>query len=304
VSLDPSIFVQPFQYEFFTRAILVSVLVGGVCGLLGVYIILRGMSYIGHGMSHAVFGGAVVSYIAGFNFYIGATIWGFVSAVLINEITRRNKIKADAAIGVVTTAGFAIGVFLISTTRSYTRNFEALLFGNILGITDQDVFVIVFVTIITAAFIFFFQKRLLFTLFDKETAKVYGVRTDIVELIFSLILATVVIASMNSIGVTLLAAAIVAPAISARMLTNNFTKMVISSTVIGVIISFLGMYSSYFFDSASGSTIVLYGAAAFGISSVYAYLRKMYQTHWHGRLKHSHPHIHVNEHRHEHLKKP
>jgi ABC-type Mn2+/Zn2+ transport system permease subunit len=304
VSLDPSIFVQPFQYEFFTRAILVSVLVGGVCGLLGVYIILRGMSYIGHGMSHAVFGGAVVSYIAGFNFYIGATIWGFVSAVLINEITRRNKIKADAAIGVVTTAGFAIGVFLISTTRSYTRNFEALLFGNILGITDQDVFVIVFVTIITAAFIFFFQKRLLFTLFDKETAKVYGVRTDIVELIFSLILATVVIASMNSIGVTLLAAAIVAPAISARMLTNNFTKMVISSTVIGVIISFLGMYSSYFFDSASGSTIVLYGAAAFGISSVYAYLRKIYQTHWHGRLKHSHPHIHVNEHRHEHLKKP
>ncbi|HEY9385412.1 MAG TPA: iron chelate uptake ABC transporter family permease subunit, partial [Nitrososphaeraceae archaeon] len=212
--------------------------------------------------------------------------------------------KADAAIGVVTTAGFAIGVFLISTTRSYTRNFEALLFGNILGITDQDVFVIVFVTIITAAFIFFFQKRLLFTLFDKETAKVYGVRTDIVELIFSLILVTVVIASMNSIGVTLLAAAIVAPAISARMLTNNFTKMVISSTVIGVIISFLGMYSSYFFDSASGSTIVLYGAAAFGISSVYAYLRKMYQTHWHGRLKHSHPHIHVNEHRHEHLKKP
>ena len=304
MSLDPSIFVQPFQYEFFTRAILVSVLVGGVCGLLGVYIILRGMSYIGHGMSHAVFGGAVVSYIAGFNFYIGATIWGFVSAVLINEITRRNKIKADAAIGVVTTAGFAIGVFLISTTRSYTRNFEALLFGNILGITDQDVFVIVFVTIITAAFIFFFQKRLLFTLFDKETAKVYGVRTDIVELIFSLILVTVVIASMNSIGVTLLAAAIVAPAISARMLTNNFTKMVISSTVIGVIISFLGMYSSYFFDSASGSTIVLYGAAAFGISSVYAYLRKMYQTHWHGRLKHSHPHIHVNEHRHEHLKKP
>lgn len=303
MALDPTILLQPFQYEFFTRAILVSVLVGGVCGLLGVYIILRGMSYIGHGMSHAVFGGAVVSYIAGFNFYIGATIWGFVSAVLINEITRRNKIKADAAIGVVTTAGFAIGVFLISTTRSYTRNFEALLFGNILGITDQDLLVIIFVTVTTSVFIFFFQKRLLFTLFDKETAKVYGVRTDIVELIFSLILATVVIASMNSIGVTLLAAAIVAPAISARMITNNFTKMVIFSTIMGVIIAFLGMYSSYFFDSASGSTIVLYGAAAFGICSLYSYLRKIYQTHSHGRLTHSHPHIHVNDHKHDHLKK-
>jgi ABC-type Mn2+/Zn2+ transport system permease subunit len=304
MAIDPNILLQPFQYEFFRSAIIVSVLVGGVCGLLGVYIILRGMSYIGHGMSHAVFGGAVVGYIAGFNFYIGAAIWGFVSAFLINEITRRNKIKADAAIGVVTTAGFAIGVFLISTTRSYTRNFEALLFGNILGITDRDLLVIVFVTIITAVFIFFFQKRLLFTLFDKETARVYGVRTDIVELLFSLVLATVVIASMNSIGVTLLAAAIVAPAISARMITNNFTKMVISSTVMGVITAFLGMYSSYFFDSASGSTIVLYGAACFGICSLYAYLRKIYQTHSHEMLTHSHPHIHVNEHRHEHLKKP
>ena len=301
--LDPVALFQPFQYEFFTRAILVSVLVGGVCGLLGVYIILRGMSYIGHGMSHAVFGGAVVSYLAGFNFYIGAATWGFVSAFLINEITRRNKIKADAAIGVVTTAGFAIGVFLISTTRSYTRDFEALLFGNILGITNQDLLVIVFVTIMTSAFIFFFQKRLLFTLFDKETAKVYGVNTDTVEISFSFILATVVIASMNSIGVTLLAAAIVAPAISARILTNNFSKMVLLSTLMGVIIAFLGMYSSYFLDSASGSTIVLYGAGAFGFSTLYGYLRKLYQTHTHGRLTHSHPHIHINEHKHEHLKK-
>ena len=302
--LDPAILLQPFQYEFFTKAILVSILVGGVCGLLGVYIVLRGMSYIGHGMSHAIFGGAVVSYIAGFNFYIGAVIWGFVSAFLINEITRRNKIKADAAIGVVTTAGFAIGVFLISTTRSYTRNFEALLFGNILGITDQDLLVIVFVSLITAAFIFFFQKRLLFTLFDKETAKVYGIRTEIVELLFSLILAIVVIASMNSIGVTLLAAAIVAPAISARMITNNFTKMIMSSTIMGVLIAFFGMYSSFFFDSASGSTIVLYGAAAFGICSLYSYVCKFYQTHTHGRLIHSHPHTHIDEHKHEHLKKP
>jgi manganese/iron transport system permease protein/iron/zinc/copper transport system permease protein len=299
--LDPNILLQPFQYEFFRSAIIVSILVGGVCGLLGVYIVIRGMSYIGHGMSHAVFGGAVVGYIAGFSFYIGAAIWGFVSAFLINEITRRNKIKADAAIGVVTTAGFAIGVFLISTTRSYTRNFEALLFGNILGITDQDLLVIVIVTIITVVFIFFFQKRLLFTLFDKETARVYGVRTDTVELLFSLVLAIVVIASMNSIGVTLLAAAIVAPAISARMITNNFTKMVISSTIMGVLTAFLGMYSSYFFDSASGSTIVLYGAACFGICSLYAYLRKIYQTHSHNMLTHSHPHIHVNEHKHEHL---
>ena len=273
---------------------------GGVCGLIGVYIVLRGMSYIGHGMSHAVFGGAVASYILNFNMYIGAALWGFVSAAIINEINRRNEIKADAAIGVVTTAGFAIGILLISTTRSFTRDFESLLFGNILGITDQDLLVISLVSILTILFVFFYHKKLIFILFDKETSKVYGVKGDLVELIFSLILAIVVIASMNAIGVTLLAAAIVAPAISARMLTNNFLKMVTISTTIGIATSFLGMYASFYFDSASGATIVLCGAAAFGISSFYAFMRRIYHTHSHGDQKHAHPHIHEQEHQHPH----
>jgi len=292
--------LTPFQYEFFTRGIAAAVLVGGTCGLLGVYIVLRGMSYIGHGMSHAVFGGAVVSYVVGFNYYVGAAIWGFLSAVLINEISRRRKIKADAAIGVVTTAGFAIGVLFITAAQSFHRNFEAILFGNILGISDQDLIVIILVSILTVIFIFFFQKRLLFVSFDSETAIVYGIRTEILEMAFALVLALVVIASMNSIGVTLLAAAIVAPAISARMLTNNFLRMIVLSSGIGIGTAFLGMYASFFFDSASGATIVLFGAGAFGISSLYAFIRKAYHLHSHGLMKHTHPHIHTDEHLHKH----
>lgn len=292
--------LAPFQYEFFTRGIIASVLVGGVCGVLGVYIILRGMSYIGHGLSHAVFGGAVASYIMNFNFYLGATIWGFVSALVINQIAKRNKIKADAAIGVVTTAGFAIGVLLISLNRSYVRNFEALLFGNILGITDQDIAVIILVTIITGAFIFFFNKRLLFTVFDRETAQVYGVSTNLVDTLFSLVLAGVVIASMSSIGVTLLASAIVAPAISARMLTNNFLKMIVLSCGIGIATAFLGMYASFYFNSSSGATIVLFGAVTAGITYVYSLLHKIYHIHSHGEIKHAHVHIHAESHQHEH----
>jgi manganese/iron transport system permease protein len=292
--------LAPFQYEFFTRGVIASVLVGGVCGLLGVYIILRGMSYIGHGLSHAVFGGAVASYIMNFNFYLGATIWGFVSALIINQMAKRNKIKADAAIGVVTTAGFAIGVLLISLNRSYVRNFEALLFGNILGITNQDIAVIVLVTIITGTFIFFFQKRLLFTVFDRETAQVYGVSTNLVDTLFSLVLAGVVIASMSSIGVTLLASAIVAPAISARMLTNNFLKMIVLSCGIGIATAFLGMYASFYFNSSSGATIVLFGAGTAGITYVYSLLHKTYHIHNHGEIKHAHVHIHAESHQHEH----
>jgi manganese/iron transport system permease protein/iron/zinc/copper transport system permease protein len=294
------ILLQPFQYEFFTRGIIVAIMVGGTCGLLGVYIILRGMAYIGHGMSHAVFGGAVVSFVINLNFYIGAAIWGFLSAILINQISKRNKIKSDAAIGVVTTAGFAVGVLIISTTGTYVRNFEALLFGNILGITDQDLFMISAAALVTGLFVFFFHKRLLFTLFDKETAKAYGLNVDLVETGFSLVLATVVIASMSAIGVTLLAAAIVAPAISARLLTNNFQKMIVLSIIIGTVTSFAGMYSSFFLDSASGATIVLFGAAAVGISALYSRVSKRYHLHEHGDLIHAHPHAHSADHRHVH----
>jgi ABC-type Mn2+/Zn2+ transport system permease subunit len=291
---------QPFQYEFFMRAIIVSIMIGGICGLLGVYIVLRGMSYIGHGMSHAVFGGAVISNIVGISFYIGAAAWGVLSGLLITEINKRYNIKNDAAIGVVTTAGFAIGVFLMNTGQSSSRNFEALLFGNILGITDLDFTIISIISIITISFIFFFQKRLLFTIFDRETAKVYGINTDRIDLLFSIILAIVVIASMNSIGVTLLAAAVIAPAISARLLTNNFFKILSLSSVIGILNSFLGMYSSYYLDSPSGATIVLFGAGSFIIVIIYSQLKKLYHMHFHGDKKHSHPHTHSEEHRHEH----
>ena len=292
--------LQPFQYEFFTRGIIVSILLGSICGLLGVYVVLRGMSYIGHGLSHAVFGGAVSSYLVGLNFYIGATIWGFLSAIVITEINKRYKIKADAVIGIVTTAGFAAGVLLINTGHSPIKNFEAMLFGNILAVTDFDFMVISIVTIVTILFIFFFQKRLLFTIFDRETAKVYGINTDRVDILFSLVLASVVISAMNSIGVTLLAVAIIAPAASARLLTNNFFKMLLLSSIIGISTAFLGMYTSFFIDSPSGATIVMLGASGFGISLFYVYLKRLRHRHFHGDKKHSHLHVHKDDHRHEH----
>jgi manganese/iron transport system permease protein/iron/zinc/copper transport system permease protein len=293
-------FLLPFEYEFFTRGIIVSLVLGAICGLLGVYVVLRGMSYIGHGLSHAVFGGAVSSYIIGINFYIGASIWGFISAILITEINKRYKIKADAVIGIVTTAGFAAGVLLMNTGHSPIKNFEAMLFGNILSITDFDFLIIMVVSISTVVFIFFYQKRLLFTIFDPDAAKVYGINIDRVDIIFSLVLAAVVISAMNSIGVTLLAVAIIAPAASARLLTNNFFKMLILSSIIGITTSFLGMYTSFYIDSPSGATIVLFGAAIFGMSILYVYLKRLYHMHSHGEKKHTHSHIHVDEHRHEH----
>ena len=147
--------LEPFQFTFFTNGLVVATLAGALCGLVGVFVVLRGMSYIGHGLSHAIFGGAVASYLLSINFYLGAGVWGLVSTLLISGVSRRRSIGADAAIGVITTASFAIGLVLISRYDSFTRNFEAALFGNVLGVTATDIYVLAGVSAFAAAAIFF-----------------------------------------------------------------------------------------------------------------------------------------------------
>jgi len=278
------ILLEPFQFEFFRNGVTVSLLVGALCGLIGVYIVLRGMSYIGHGLSHAIFGGAVVSFVMAWNFYIGAGVWGFLAALLINQTVRRTRISADAAIGVITTASFAVGVALISRYRRFTRSFDAALFGNILGVTVQDVWVVAAVTLIVMLIIFLMYKQLLFTTFNAEVAQVYGVKTEWVDTLFSLALAAALIASMQILGVTLIAAALVIPAITARLMTDSFNRMVILSTMIGMITNLIGMYLSYYIDVASGATIVLVQAMVFGVSLLVSLVQKRAAR----RLAHTH----------------
>jgi ABC-type Mn2+/Zn2+ transport system permease subunit len=255
--------LEPLTFVFFRRALLASLLVGAVCGLVGVYIVLRRMSYIGHGLSHAVFGGAVISSLMQLNFYLGAGLWGVASALLINEVAQRRKLGADAAIGIVTTASFAVGVAGISRQRRFTRNFEAALFGNVLGITPGDLWMIAGVAIASILGILILYKPLLFSTFDEEVAEVYGIPTHWVNSIFALILAAVIIVSMQVMGVTLIAAALVIPASAARLLTHRFGPLLWLASALGAGVSVLGMYASYYLDLASGATIVLIGTAIF-----------------------------------------
>jgi ABC-type Mn2+/Zn2+ transport system permease subunit len=255
--------LEPLTYVFFRRALLASFLVGALCGLVGVYVVLRRMSYIGHGLSHAVFGGAVISYLMQVNFYLGAGLWGVASALLINEVAQRRKLGADAAIGIVTTASFAVGVAGISHQRRFTRNFEAALFGNVLGITPADLWMIAGVAMVAIVGIFILYKPLLFTTFDQEAAEVYGIPTHWVNAAFALILAAVILVSMQVMGVTLIAAALVIPASAARLLTQRFDRLLWLASLIGGGVSVLGIYASYYLDLASGATIVLIGTAIF-----------------------------------------
>ncbi len=260
--------LQPFHYEFFRNGILAATMIGALTGLIGVFIILRKMSYIGHGLSHAIFGGAVVSYVMQWNFYIGAGIWGFISALLIASLARRHKIGTDAAIGIVTTASFAVGVGIISRVRHFTKNFEAALFGNVLAVTPEDLLVIFIVAIVTGFVIFFTYKKLLFLTFDQEVAKAYRVPVTLIDTLFSLILAATIIASVQVMGVTLIAASVVIPASIARLLTNSFSRMLLLSTLIGALCGFFGLYLSFYFDISSGATIVILSALLFAIVSI------------------------------------
>ena len=264
----------PLRYEFFVRGLIVATLVGGLCGLIGVYVVLRRMSYIGHGLAHAIFGGAVTSYVLSINFFLGASLWGFVSALLINLTTRRRGISADAAIGIVTTASFAFGVALISRFRGFTRSFDAALFGNVLGITQADVAAIVAVTLIAAAALFVGYKYLLFTTFEPDVARFYGVPSGWTDAAFSLLLAAVIVVSLRVLGVTMIAAAIVIPPISARLLTDDFSKMLGLSVAIGALCGLGGLYASFYVDVSSGASVVLFSAAVFVAVLSYTSLRR------------------------------
>jgi ABC-type Mn2+/Zn2+ transport system permease subunit len=258
--------INPLRdYEFFRNAVLAGSLAGALCGLVGVFVVLRRMSYIGHGLSHAIFGGAVASYVLQINFFVGAGLWGLAAALIINALGRRRQIGADAAIGIVTTASFAFGVALISSIHRFTVNFDAALFGNILGVTRGDLLVLAGAACVTATVVIVRYRQLLFATFDPDVAGTFGVNLRRLDALLAVILAATVVSTMRILGVTLIAAMIVTPAISARLLTNSFGRMLVISTIVGGFCGFTGMYLSFYLGPASGATIVLVATGIFAL---------------------------------------
>lgn len=253
----------PFEYSFFRNALVVATLAGALCGFVGVFVVLKGMSYIGHGLSHAIFGGAVASGLLGVNFLLGAGAWGVASALMIGGVSRRRAIGSDAAIGVITTASFAAGLALIALFGAPSRNPDALLFGNVLGVSVADVWLVAAVFGFAGAVVFLRYRALLFTAFDPEVAEASGVRTRRQEAILMVVLAASILATMTVLGVVLIAAALVIPAVVARMLTNSFHRMLWIASAVGAAAGFVGMIASYHLDIPSGPTIVLVATAAF-----------------------------------------
>jgi manganese/iron transport system permease protein/iron/zinc/copper transport system permease protein len=255
--------LDPYRYDFFTNGVLVATIAGALCGLLGVFVVLRGMSYIGHGLSHAVFGGAAASAVMGLNYFVGAGIWGVTSGVIIGRIARRRLIGADAAIGVVTTASFAMGLALLNRYGQAKKSIEAVLFGSVLGVQTVDIIAVSLVAIATALIVFGLYRHLLFATFDPEVAQVSGVSVAWVEALLMGMLSLTILVTMRVIGTLLISALLVIPASVARMLTNSFSRMLWISPLVGATSAFIGMNLAYHLDTSASATIILVGTLQF-----------------------------------------
>ncbi len=263
---------EPLAYAFFGRALAAGVLVGAACGALSTLVVLRRMSYIGHGLAHAVLGGVGVGVAFGVDLYVGAIAATGLAAVLIDRVGRRRGLHADAAIGIVTTAIFAAGIAAL-TLAPTPVNVEALLFGNILGVDTTDLTVAAVAVGGTALVLWVSYKRLVSVIFDPEVARVHGVDAGRYELLINLLVAAVVVVSVRVLGILLIAAAVVIPAAVARNLLRTFGAIVVASTAIGVVSAVAGLYGSYHLDVPSGPSIVLSGAALYAVSHLVAVVR-------------------------------
>jgi manganese/iron transport system permease protein len=258
-----SYLTAPFHYDFMQRALLVAIVVGGLCSTLGTFVILRKLSFIGDGVAHASFAGIVIAYLRGINFEVGAAVVAVLTALGIGYINRRGGISLDTAIGVLFTGVFALGVFLISQAHSSTIDLQDFLFGNILGVSPADLaidLVVAALVLLTVALTF---RPLLYASFDPIVARAAGLPVVLLDYVLLVLLALTIVVSLESIGIVLVAALLVTPAAAAAQVTRRFVPMLVTAVAIGVGSCIVGLFLSYYAAAASGATIVLVATVAF-----------------------------------------
>jgi manganese transport system permease protein len=261
----------PLQYTFMQRALVAAVLVGLVCGVLGCFIVLRRMALIGDALSHAVLPGAAIAFMLGASdFFVGAAIAGIVTAVLIGWVTNNSRVKEDAAIGVVFTGAFALGIVLITLIQSRSVDLFHMLFGNVLGVDDRHLWITAGITAVVLIVIALLFKELLLHAFDPIMAAATGLPTSRLHYLVMLLLSLTVVASLQTVGLVLVVAMLITPASTAYLLTDRFGRMLGISASIGVLSAILGLYGSYYWNISSGATIVLVATMFFFIALLFA----------------------------------
>lgn len=254
---------EPFALAFMQKALVVSVIVGVVCAVVGCYIVLRSMAFLGDALAHAILPGVAVAYLVGANLLAGALVAGLLVAVGISYVSRTGTVREDTAIGIFFAAALALGVVLISTMRTYAVDLTHVLFGNVLGVTTTDVWVSGGLALVVLASIFLLYKRLLVVSFDPILGQTLGLHTHALRTGLFVILAVTIVVALRTVGVSLVAAMLVTPPATAYLLTRRLPAMMGVSALIGGLSAVLGLYASYYLDLAAGGAMVLVATAIF-----------------------------------------
>ncbi|WP_439951166.1 metal ABC transporter permease [Halalkalibacter krulwichiae] len=257
---------QVTRYAYLQQALVAAILVGVICGVIGCFIILRGMALMGDAISHAVLPGVVIAYMLGANFFIGATITGVLTALAIGYVSQNSRIKDDSAIGIMFTAAFALGIVLITGLRGTGVDLWHILFGNVLAVSRSDLYVTLGIGAFVLAMIVLFYRPLLLSTFDPVMAKATGIPVRLVHYLLMLLLSLVTVASLKTVGIVLVVAMLITPGATAYLLTDRLPVMLSLSAVFGVLSAVIGMYYSVVYDVASGASIVLVASIFFGLA--------------------------------------
>lgn len=266
--------VAPFHYAFMQRAFVAALAVGLLCSTMGTYVVLRKLSFIGDGIAHASFAGIVIAYLRGANFYIGAAIVAVVTAVGIGFVSRRGRISIDTTIGVLFTGMFALGVYLMSQQRNYAVDLQSFLFGDILAVQPQDLWLILALSAVVAATVVVMFRGLLYTSFDPVVAQASGLAAPAYEYALLVMLALTIVVALQAVGIVLVAALLVTPAAAAYQLTSRFSPMMALAALFGAASTVGGLYLSYYVRASSGATIVLLATILFFVAVGAKYVRR------------------------------
>lgn len=266
---------EPLSYPFMVRGLLASIMVGVICPVIGSYMILRGLSFFGDALSHAILPGIVLTYLLDWPLAVGALIAGVLAALAIGFISQRGNVQEDTAIGIVFAGSFALGVALISTVNGYAVDLAHILFGDVLGVTASDLRWTLALSIVVLGIVFLFFKELLVLTFDPTLALVLRLPARFLRYLLFVLIAITIVVSLQTVGISLMLAMLVTPAAAAQLLTRRLPWMMLVAALIGVTANVTGLYLSYYVNVASGPAMVLVATAVFALVFLLAPQRGM-----------------------------
>jgi manganese/iron transport system permease protein len=279
-------FLAPLEYSFMQRGLLAALIVGVVCAVIGSYVVLRSMAYLGDALAHAILPGVAVAYLMGGSLTLGALVAAVLVALGIGALSRQGTIKEDTAIGILFAAALSLGVALISSIRSYAVDLSHILFGNVLGVSEQDLILTAALGAVILLTILLLYRPFLVLSFDPVLATTLRLPRELLRNLLLVLLALAIVVSLQTVGVGLVAAMLVTPAATAYLLARRLPAMMALAALFGALSSVVGMYASYYLNVASGAAIVL-TATAFFLLAFFLAPRKGLLWGWVRRLRRS-----------------